>query len=81
MSSTLGVAATAAVLQQMLQNGLSALKIGDVLGGTPPSVTCLPADRVDLEGTASLQNSLHRSYGAAKGWFWYCCCIRRPSLT
>lgn len=68
MSSTLGVAATAAVLQQMLQNGLSALKIGDVLGGTPPSVTCLPADRVDLEGTASLINLFLYYLTRNSGW-------------
>ncbi|WP_426105217.1 DUF4255 domain-containing protein [Massilia sp. TSP1-1-2] len=68
MSSALGLAATAAVLQQMLQNGLSSLKIGDVLGITTPHVSCMPADRIDLEGAASQLNLFLYQQTRNPGW-------------
>lgn len=67
MSSALGLAATAAVLQQMLEAGLAALKISDVLGGSP-SVTCIGPDRVDPDGTSDQLNIFLYNQTRNPGW-------------
>jgi hypothetical protein len=54
VSTALGLAATVAVLQQMLEAGFAALKIGDVVGGTTPTVSCLAPDLVDEKADAQL---------------------------
>jgi hypothetical protein len=68
MSSALGVAATAGVLRQMLQDGLAALKIGDVLDAATPTVSCMPADRIDLEASDSRLNLFLYQQTRNPGW-------------
>jgi hypothetical protein len=67
MSTALGLAATAAVLQQTLQDGFAALKLDDVLGGHP-AVTCIAPDRVDPQAAASLLNLVLYNQTRNTGW-------------
>ena len=50
MTSALGLAATSAVLQQLVSEGFVALKLDDVLGASP-AVTCLPPERAQAQAT------------------------------
>jgi hypothetical protein len=68
MSSALGIAATAGVLQQLLQTGLGALSIGDVLGASTTKVTCLSPERIDPEADASQLNLFLYQTTRNSGW-------------
>jgi hypothetical protein len=67
MSSALGLAATAATLQQILTNGFVALKLADVLGANP-SVTCIAPDRVDAHAEAPQLNLALYNQTRNTGW-------------
>ncbi|NRR29669.1 DUF4255 domain-containing protein [Oxalobacteraceae bacterium] len=68
MSSALGIAATAGVLQQLLQTGLGALKINDVLDVTTTKVTCLSPERIDSDADASQLNLFLYQTTRNPGW-------------
>jgi hypothetical protein len=68
MSSALGIAATAGVLQQLLQAGVGALNIGDVLGEAAIKVTCLSPERIDPEADASQLNLFLYQTTRNAGW-------------
>ena len=68
MSSALGIAATAAVLQQLLQSGFSALKLDDVLGATSVPVTCIPPERIAVESDSSQLNLFLYNQTRNTGW-------------
>lgn len=68
MSTALGLAATAAVLQQLLQNGFAALKLDDVLGATSLNVTCVPPERIDSAATDSQLNLFLYNQTRNPGW-------------
>src|SRR5262249_14595862 len=55
MSTALGIAATTAVLQQILLDGLAALKVGDVLGSTP-TVSVLAPELIRSDANATQLN-------------------------
>ncbi|MET1080539.1 MAG: DUF4255 domain-containing protein [Pseudomonas sp.] len=67
MSSALGLAATAAALQQLLVNGFAALKLDDVLGGTP-TVSCIAPDRIDLDANSCQLNLFLYNQTRNPGW-------------
>ena len=54
MTTALGIAATLATLKQMMESGFDALKIGDVIGTTTPTVSCLAPDLIDAQADAQL---------------------------
>ena len=54
MTTALGIAATLAVLKQMVESGFDALKVGDVIGTTTPTVSCLAPDLISAEADAQL---------------------------
>lgn len=68
MSSALGIAATAGVLQQLLQAGMGALKIGDVLSVAAVKVSCLSPDRIDPKADASQLNLFLYQTTRNTGW-------------
>lgn len=68
MSNALGVAATAAVLQQMLQGGFAALKLDDVLGTNAVPVTCIPPERIASDSGSSQLNIFLYNQTRNPGW-------------
>lgn len=68
MSTALGLAATAAVLQQLLQTGFATLKLDDVLGATSLNVTCVPPERIDAAATDSQLNLFLYNQTRNPGW-------------
>lgn len=68
MSSALGIAATAAVLQQLLQNGFIALKLEDVLGANTLNVTCVPPERIAADAGDSQLNLFLYNQTRNPGW-------------
>ncbi|CAD5108374.1 DUF4255 domain-containing protein [Zestomonas carbonaria] len=68
MSTALGIAATAAVLQQLLQSGFAALKLEDVLGANAVAVTCIPPERIPADSAASQLNLFLYNQTRNPGW-------------
>ncbi|MBC9251682.1 hypothetical protein A9179_15520 [Pseudomonas alcaligenes] len=68
MSTALGIAATAAVLQQLLQNGFVALKLDDVLSATTLNVTCIPPERIAADAGDSQLNLFLYNQTRNPGW-------------
>lgn len=67
MSTALGIAATAAVLQQLLQHGFAVLKLGDVLGSTP-GVSVLPPELIKSDAETSQLNLFLYNQNRNPGW-------------
>ena len=68
MSNALGIAATAAALQQLLQAGFAELKLDDVLGVNSLPVTCVPPERIPGDGEASQLNLILYNQTRNPGW-------------
>lgn len=69
MSNALAIAAVTAVLKDLLDNGLKALKVSDIVGGDV-TVSVVPPDRVNISGTedpTQLNLFLHRT-SPNQGW-------------
>lgn len=67
MSTALGIAATTAVLQQILLDGMAVLKIGDVLGSTP-AVSVLAPELIKSDADASQLNLFLYNQLRNPGW-------------
>lgn len=66
MTTSLGIAATTAVLRQMLQNALPAAQLAGVLGAV--SVTAVPPDRIDSNAAKSSLNLFMYQVRPNTGW-------------
>lgn len=67
MTTALGIAATTAVLQQILLDGLAALKIGDLLGDTP-TVSVLAPELIKSDAQTSQLNLFLYNQLRNPGW-------------
>lgn len=69
MSTALGMAATAAVLQQIIQNGFGAIKLDDLLGVHTINVTCIAPERIAADSEVDQLNLFLYNQMRNPGWF------------
>lgn len=67
MTSALGLAATSAVLQQLISDGFVTLKLADVLGASPV-VTCLPPEKAQAQADLPSLNLVLYNQTRNTGW-------------
>ena len=68
MSQAFAIAATAAVLQRMLQAGFATLKVDDLLNGETATVRCIAPERVVGDGAGSTLNLVLYNQTRNTGW-------------
>ncbi len=69
MTTALGMAATAAVLQQIIQNGFSAIKLDDLLGVQTINVSCIAPERISADSEIDQLNLFLYNQMRNPGWF------------